>query len=110
MNEDQCCIRGDGAENFAVVRHIALNQLHRENSTKKSLRLKQRKAARNDDYLEKVFFVLSFFLRDCPRGETGVDEAHSESCSQLPRILLFLIDNFPLHDCLGNNVRMRTID
>lgn len=58
MNEDQCRVRGDGGENLAVIRHIALNQLRRENSTKKSLRIKQRKAARNDDYLEKVLFAL----------------------------------------------------
>ena len=58
MNEDQCRVRGDGGENLAVIRHIALNQLRRENSTKDSLRIKQRKAARNDDYLEKVLFEL----------------------------------------------------
>jgi predicted transposase YbfD/YdcC len=58
MNEDQCRVRGNGGENLAVIRHIALNQLRRENSTKKSLRIKQRKAARNDDYLEKVLFAL----------------------------------------------------
>lgn len=58
MNEDQCRIRGDGAENLAVIRHIALNQLRRENSSKRSLRLKQRKAAMNNDYLEMVLFAL----------------------------------------------------
>jgi predicted transposase YbfD/YdcC len=56
MNEDQC--RDDGGENLAVISHIALNQLRRENSTKKSLRIKQRKVARSDDYLEKVLFAL----------------------------------------------------
>ena len=40
MNEDQCRVCGDGGENLAVIRHIALNQLRRENSTKKSLRIK----------------------------------------------------------------------
>jgi predicted transposase YbfD/YdcC len=58
MNEDQCRIRGDGAENLAAIRHIALNQLRRENSAKRSLRLKQRKAAMNNDYLEMVLFAL----------------------------------------------------
>jgi predicted transposase YbfD/YdcC len=57
MNEDQCRIRGNGAENLAVIRHIALNQLRRETSYNRSLRLKQRKACMNQDYLEKVLFA-----------------------------------------------------
>ena len=55
FREDDCRIRrGNGAENFAVLRHIALNLLKRENSAKRSLRAKRKKAAWDDDYLLKV--------------------------------------------------------
>jgi predicted transposase YbfD/YdcC len=55
FREDDCRIRrGNGAENFAVLRHIALNLLKRENSAKRSLRAKGKKAAWDDDYLPMV--------------------------------------------------------
>jgi len=55
FREDDCRIRrGNGAENFAVLRHIALNLLRRENSAKRSLRAKRKKAAWDNDYLLKV--------------------------------------------------------
>lgn len=55
FREDDCRIRrGNGAENFAVLRHIALNLLKRENSAKRSLRAKRKKAAWDNDYLLKV--------------------------------------------------------
>jgi predicted transposase YbfD/YdcC len=55
FREDDCRIRrGHGAENFAVLRHIALNLLKQENSAKRSLRAKRKKAAWDDDYLLKV--------------------------------------------------------
>ena len=52
--DDSRIRRGNGAENFAVLRHIALNLLKRENSAKRSLRAKRKKAAWDDDYLLKV--------------------------------------------------------
>ena len=55
FREDDCRIRrGNGAENFAVLRHIALNLLKRENSAKQSLRAKRKNAAWDDDYRLKV--------------------------------------------------------
>jgi predicted transposase YbfD/YdcC len=55
FREDDSRIRRDnGAENFAVLRHIALNLLKRENSTKLSLRAKRNQAAWDDDYRLKV--------------------------------------------------------
>lgn len=54
MREDECRIRGNGAENIAVLRRIAFNQLQRENSSKQSMKAKQLKAYMNNDYLEKV--------------------------------------------------------
>jgi predicted transposase YbfD/YdcC len=54
MREDECRIRGDAAEIFAVLRHIALNKLNQEKSYKRSVRSKQIKACLNDDYLQKV--------------------------------------------------------
>jgi predicted transposase YbfD/YdcC len=55
FNEDQCRVRkGEGAENFAVIRHIALNLLKQELSAKVGIRNKRLKAASNDEYLLKV--------------------------------------------------------
>ena len=52
--EDSRIRRGNGAENFAVLRHIALNLLKRENSSKLSLRAKRNQAAWDDDYRLKI--------------------------------------------------------
>ena len=53
--EDDCRIRkGNGAENFAVLRHIALNLLRREKTVKRSLKGKRMKAAWDKNYLLKV--------------------------------------------------------
>jgi len=55
FREDDCRIRkGHGAENFAVLRHIALNLLRRETSAKRSLKGKRMKAALDEKYLLKV--------------------------------------------------------
>lgn len=55
FREDDCRIRkGDGAANFAVLRHIALNLLKQEKSTKLSLRAKRKRAAWDPDYLPLV--------------------------------------------------------
>lgn len=55
FREDECRIRkGNGAENFAVLRHIALNLLRRETSTKRSLKGKRKMAAWDEQYLLKV--------------------------------------------------------
>jgi len=56
FREDDCRIRkGNGAENFAVLRHIALNLLRREPSAKRSIKGKQMMAALDEKYLLKVF-------------------------------------------------------
>ena len=53
--KDDCRIRkGNGAENFAVLRHIALNLLRREKSSKGSLKGRRKKAGWDNDYLLKV--------------------------------------------------------
>jgi predicted transposase YbfD/YdcC len=57
MREDESRIRGDGAENVAVLRRIAFNQLQRENSTKRSMRTKQIRASMSSDYLKQVLFA-----------------------------------------------------
>lgn len=55
MQEDLSRIRdGYSAENFAVLRHIALNLLKKETSFKKGIKAKQLKASRSIKYLEKV--------------------------------------------------------
>jgi len=55
FREDECRIRrGNGAENFAVLRHIALNLLRREDTAKCSLKAKRKKAGWDNDYLLKV--------------------------------------------------------
>lgn len=55
FNEDSCRIRREQAgENFAVVRHIALNLLTAETSFKAGIKRKQKKANRNNAYLSQV--------------------------------------------------------
>jgi len=55
FREDDCRIRkGNGAENFSVLRHIALNLVRRETSVKRSVKGKRMKAALDENYLLKV--------------------------------------------------------
>ena len=52
FNEDQSRVRkGHAAENLSRLRRIALNMLQRENSGKRSIRLKRLKAGSDHDYL-----------------------------------------------------------
>ncbi len=55
FNEDGSRVRsGNGAENFSVLRRMALNLLKAEKSTKRSLAGKRKDAAWDNDYLLKV--------------------------------------------------------
>ena len=55
LNEDGSRVRsGNGAENFSVLRRMALNLLKAEKSTKRSLAGKRKDAAWDNDYLLKV--------------------------------------------------------
>ena len=58
FREDESRIRkGHAPENFAVLRHIALNLIKNETSFKGSVNTKQLKAAWNRNYLKKVINV-----------------------------------------------------
>ncbi len=55
MNEDDCKIRrGNAAELFSGIRHIAINILTKDKIFKAGLRRKMRKAAMGRDYLASV--------------------------------------------------------
>ena len=55
FREDECRVRtGNGAQNFAVLRHIALNLLKREKTLKASIHSKRLKAGWDHDYLVRV--------------------------------------------------------
>ncbi len=55
FREDESRIRKDNApQNFAVLRHMALNLLKTETSLKKSVKSKQLRAGWDNDYLAKV--------------------------------------------------------
>ena len=61
FQEDACRARRESAgENLAAIRHIALNFLKSENTFKAGIKRKQKKAARNDDYLSEVLAVPQF--------------------------------------------------
>jgi hypothetical protein len=56
FDEDDCRIRkGDGAQNFAILRRIALNLVKQEKSDKKtSVHIKRLKAGWSTDYLQTL--------------------------------------------------------
>lgn len=55
MREDECRIRREQAgENFAAIRHIALNLLSADTSFKAGIKRKQKRAGRNNEYLSRV--------------------------------------------------------
>ena len=57
FNEDKCRARkNNSAENLAVLRHLSLNLLREEKTSKKSLNLKKLRCALDKNYLEKVIF------------------------------------------------------
>jgi predicted transposase YbfD/YdcC len=58
FREDDSRIRKrNGPQNFAVLRHIALNLLRQETSAKISIRAKRKKAGWDNDYLLKVLMA-----------------------------------------------------
>ena len=60
FSEDDCRIRrGDGAQNFAILRRIALNLVKQEKSDKSSVRLKRLRAGWSTDYLQKLLGLRS---------------------------------------------------
>jgi len=55
FDEDQCRVRKDnGPENFAILRHIALNLLKQEKTSKHSIKAKRLQAGWDDMYLLKI--------------------------------------------------------
>lgn len=60
FDEDRCRVRKDnGPENFAILRHIALNLLKQEKTCKRSLKGKRLLAGWKEEYLLKVLSGLS---------------------------------------------------
>ena len=58
FREDDCRIRKDNApQNFAMIRHISLNLLHQEKTSKTGARNKRLRAGWDDDYLTKILAV-----------------------------------------------------
>ena len=59
FNEDNCRMRKDNSgENFAVIRHIAINLLKKDTS-KMSMRAKRHRCAYDDEFLYNVLFEIS---------------------------------------------------
>lgn len=61
FREDECRKRmGNSAENFAIIRHVALNLLKQENSMRKSINTKRLQAGWDNIYLMEVLGVNTF--------------------------------------------------
>ena len=55
FREDECRVReANAAENLAILRHLGMNLLKQENSSKRSLKGKRLKAGWDESYLLKV--------------------------------------------------------
>ncbi len=55
FNEDKCRIRKDNAaENFALLRHIAINLLKQETTKKRGIRGKMKNCGWDTNYMMKV--------------------------------------------------------
>jgi predicted transposase YbfD/YdcC len=55
FREDDCRIRKEkGAQNFAVLRHIALHLLQREGGYKRGIKARRKRAGWNREYLIQV--------------------------------------------------------
>jgi len=55
FHEDQSRIRqGFAGENLVVIRHLALNLLKRENTIKRGIATKRKRAGWDNSYLEKL--------------------------------------------------------
>ena len=60
FREDECRLRtGHGAQNFAMLRHLALSLLKQEKSSKDGIQSKRLKAAWSTDYLLKILKLAS---------------------------------------------------
>ena len=58
FDEDDCRIRvGEGAQNFAILRRIALNLLKQDKSAKVGVTTRRLKAAWDTAYLEKLLGI-----------------------------------------------------
>ena len=58
LNEDGCRIRqGQAAANFAVLRHLALNLLQQDKTTRLGIKVKRFKAALDPQYLAKLLIT-----------------------------------------------------
>ena len=73
FREDYARNRKDhSAENMAMMRHMVLNLIRRETSSKTSLRGKRLKASWNDDYILKLLSLV-FRLKQSVRSQLPID-------------------------------------
>lgn len=117
FREDECRIRkGKAPENFAVLRHIALNLLKNETSYKGSINTKRLKAAWNrvpkeNNSIPLIFLKFDIWLTVAATSHAFTLPGYGPGLHILSiccKIMKYLIMNHPFYKPQGDLIHMQT--
>ena len=74
FREDESRVReGHSAQNFAILRHIALNLLRQDRTAKLGIKAKRLKAGWDETYLRRILGQHQSIRCDCPAFPSRMD-------------------------------------